>query len=138
MNLMSIKRFKNELAIFLLLLFVGFAFFYKVSAQSSVSIEKKEILSSVNEISKVAELKIFWDSKKIKKEANKFKTIVSADKVKRFEKRSGKLVASYKNLSVKELNTISKKLLTTHFRISKLNIQESNKDKFNMEFTCKW
>lgn len=138
MNLMSIKRFKNELIIFLLLLFVGFSLFYKSSAQKSISLEKQEIESSIDEISKVAELKTFWDSKKAKKDADKFKKIVSKEKIKRFERRSGKLVASYKNLSVRELNKISKKLLVTHFRISKLKIQESGKDRFNMEFTCKW
>ena len=138
MNLLTIKRFQNELIISLLLVFVGFSFFYKLSAQNSVSSQKIEITNSVAEISKTAELKSFWDKKKVKKEAIKFKNIVSKDKVKRFEKRSGKVVASYENLSVKELNKISKKLLSTHFRITKLNITESSKDRFKMEFTCKW
>ena len=138
MSLMTIKRFQNELIIFLLLLFVGFSFFYKLSAQKSIALEKIEIKKSIAEISTVADLKTFWDKKKAKKEAIKFKTIVAKEKVKRFEKRSEKIVASYHNLSVKELNTISRKLLSTHFRISKLNIQESGKDRFNMEFTCKW
>jgi hypothetical protein len=138
MSLMSLKRFQNELIIFLLLLFVGFSFFYKFSAEKSVASKKIEIQESVSEISKVAELKIFWDKKKVKKEITKFKTMVSKAKVKRFEKRSGKLVAIYKNLSLKELNKISKKLVETHFKISKLNIQESGKDRYDMEFTCKW
>jgi hypothetical protein len=138
MSLMSLKRFQNELIIFLLLLFVGFSFFYKFSAEKSVASKKIEIQESVREISKVAELKIFWDKKKVKKEITKFKTMVSKAKVKRFEKRSGKLVAIYKNLSLKELNKISKKLVATHFKISKLNIQESGKDRYDMEFTCKW
>ena len=138
MNLISIKRFKNELIILFLLFFVGFSFFYKLSAQKSVALEKEKIEKSIGEISKVAELKTFWNSKKAKKDADKFKTVVAKNKVKRFEKRSGKLVASYQDISVKELNKISKKLLITHFRITKLNIQESSKDRFNMEFTCKW
>ena len=138
MSLMTLKRFKNELVILMALLFVGFAFFYKISAEKSVAIEKKEITDSVSEISKVAELKSFWNPKKVKKEALNFKTIVAKEKVKRFEKRSTKIVAIYQNLSVKELNTISKKLLSTHFQITKLSIQESSKDRFNMEFTCKW
>ena len=138
MNLISIKRFKNELIILLLLLLVGFSFFYKFSAQKSVALEKEKIEKSIREISKVVELKTFWNSKKAKKDADKFKTVVAKSKVKRFEKRSAKLVASYQDLSVKELNKISKKLLITHFRITKLNIQESSKDRFNMEFTCKW
>ena len=138
MSLMGLKRFKNELVILMALLFVGFAFFYKVSAEKSVAIKKKEITASVSEISKVIELKSFWSSKKVKKEAAKFKTIVAKEKVKRFENRSTKIVAIYQNLSVKELNKISKKLLSTHFQIIKLNIEESSRDRFNMEFTCKW
>jgi hypothetical protein len=138
MNLLTLKRFKNELIIFMALLFVAFSLFYKFSAQERVALEKKEMEASIVEISKVSELKSFWNSKKIKKEANKFKTIVAKNKVKRFEKRSRKLVAIYKDLSVKELNTISKKLLITHFEITKLDISQSGKDRFNMEFTCKW
>ncbi|MCK5854819.1 MAG: hypothetical protein KAG56_06320 [Sulfurovaceae bacterium] len=135
---MSLKRFKNELVILTALLFVGYAFFYKISAEKSVLIAKQEISSSLSEISKVAELKSFWNPKKIKKEADKFKDIVAQEKVKRFEKRSQKVTAIYQNLSVKELNKISKKLLNTHFKISKLKIEEIGKDRFNMEFTCKW
>ncbi len=138
MNLIALKRFKNELIILMALLFVGFAFFYKISAKKSIAVEKQEMMASMSEISKLVELKSFWNSKKVKKEVAKFKTIVGKDKVKRFETRSTKVVAIYQNLSVKELNTISKKLLSTHFRITKLNIEESTKDRFNMEFTCKW
>ena len=138
MNLIALKRFKNELIILMALLFLGFAFFYKVSAKKSIVVEKQELKASVDEISKLVELKSFWNSKKIKKEVAKFKTIVGKDKVKRFENRSTKMVAIYHNLSVKELNKITKKLLNTHFKITKLKIQESGEDRFNMEFTCKW
>lgn len=138
MSLISIKRFQNELIIFLLLLFVGFSFFYKFSAQKSFTSQKIKIQESVSEINKVVELKTFWDKKKVKKEIIKFKTMVSKDKVKKFEKRSGKLAVTYQNLSVKELNRIGKKLVATHFKISKLNIQESGKNRYSMEFTCKW
>ena len=138
MSLMGIKRFQNELIIFLLLLFVGFSFFYKSSAEKSVASKKIEIQESVSEINRVVELKTFWDKKKVKKEITKFKTMVSKEKVKKFEKRSGKLAVTYQNLSVKELNKIGKKLVATHFKISKLNIQESGKDRYSMEFTCKW
>ncbi len=138
MSLIGLKRFQNELIIFLLLIFVGFSFFYKYSAQKSVASKKIEIQESINEINKVVELKTFWDKKKVKKEIIKFKTMVSKAKVKKFEKRSGKLAIIYQNLSVKELNKIAKKLVATHFKISKLNIQESGKNMYSMEFTCKW
>ena len=138
MNLIALKRFKNEFVILLALLFVGFAFFYKFSAQKSIAVEKQEMTASLNEISKLVDLKSFWSAKKVKKEVVKFKTIVGKEKVKRFENRSPKMVAIYHNLSVKELNKITKKLLNTHFKITKLNIQESGQDRFNMEFTCKW
>ena len=57
MNLMVIKRFRNELIILVATLFALFAFFYKLSAKNFIEEQKSQIVSSISEISRVNELK---------------------------------------------------------------------------------
>jgi len=138
MNLMVLKRFRNELIILVAILFALFAFFYKLSAKNFVEEQKSEILSSISEISRVNELKKLWKSKSISKKADTFKTIVAKVKVKSFKKRSGKVVVSYKNLNTKELNSVTKNIMNNPFRIVKLKISELSKGSYSMELICKW
>jgi hypothetical protein len=135
---MTLKRFKNELIILLSLVFVLFAFGYKQQSKTYLNHEKETLTKNIVEIGTVGELKKLWGDKKIGKKLNFFKTIVAKDKVKSFEKRSRKMTASYQNLTVKELNTITKKLFKTPVQITKLSIQESGKEQYTMEFKCKW
>ncbi|HHH19460.1 MAG TPA: hypothetical protein ENK86_02945 [Campylobacterales bacterium] len=138
MSLMLLKRFRNELFVLLALLFALFAFGYKLSAQSDAETQKQALEKEINEIAQVAELKKLWGNNTISKETDRFKTIVNQEKIKSFEKRSKKIVASYENLSVKELNSITKQLFKTPVQINQLSITESGKEKYTMEFTCKW
>ena len=135
---MTLKRFKNELILLIALFFVFFAYAYKHSAKSYVNNEKQNIQKSIEEISKVSALKKLWGDKKIGKKLNRFKTIVSKEKLKSFEKRSRKMSATYQNLTVKELNTISKNLFKTPIKIIKLSITKTGKERYRMEFKCKW
>jgi hypothetical protein len=66
------------------------------------------------------------------------KTIVDAGKVKLFQQKSKKLVASYEKLNQNELNTITNKLLNTPLQIEKLLIKKIGEDQFTLELTCKW
>ncbi len=138
MNLMTIKRFKNELIILIALIFTLFAFGYKLSAKGYVQEEQTDIQKSIMDVSKVAELKKLWGNKNIANMVDTFKTIVNETKIKSFEKRSKKVVAKYQDLSVKELNKITNQLLKTPLQITSLEIKESSKEKFTMELTCKW
>jgi hypothetical protein len=138
MNLMVLKRFRNELIILVAILFALFAFFYKLSAKNFVEEQKSEILSSISEISRVNELKKLWKSKSISKKADTFKTIVAKIKVKSFKKRSGKVIVSYKNLNTKELNAVTKNIMNNPFRIVKLKISKLSKGSYSMELICKW
>ena len=138
MNLMTLKRFKNELIILLASLFVLLSFGYKLSAKEHVAKEIIEIENSMTQIGKVSGLKQLWGDKGITKEAEKFKTVVAKSKIKSFEKRSKKMVAKYENLNVKELNSVMNRLLNTPFQISKLMVREQAKEQYRMEFTCKW
>ena len=138
MNLMVIKRFRNELIILVATLFALFAFFYKLSAKNFIEEQKSQIVSSISEISRVNELKKVWKSKSISKKADTFKTIVGRNKLKSFIKYSGKVMVSYKNLNFKELNRVIKNMMNNPFRVVKLKISELSKGSYSMELICKW
>jgi len=139
MNIMLLKRFRNELIIIAALLFMLTALGYKFSIQSSIQDKQQKLEKEIQAIEEVLELKKLWGNPKaISKEADRFKTIVEEKKIKTFEKRSKKMIASYENLSVKELNSITRQLFKTPLQIIKLNIKESRKERYTMEFVCKW
>jgi len=138
MNLMILKRFRNELIIVLAVVFAISALFYKLSAEKFVEEKKSEIVSSISEISKVNGLKKIWKSKGISKKANRFKTIVAKSKLKSFKKHSEKVIVSYKNLNTRELNSITKYIMNNPFVIVKLKIDKVAKNSYSMELICKW
>lgn len=138
MNLMMIKRFRNELMVLAAALFMLLALGYKLSAKGYVADQQQEIQTTMEEISQVVDLKAVWSDKNIDKTTDQFKTIVVQNKIQSFEKRSKKMVAKYSDLDVKDLNNIAKQLFKTPVQITQLQIQESGKEKFTMELTCIW
>ncbi len=138
MNLMILKRFKNELIVFIASIFVIYAIFYKSSADSFVKNKKTDIESSISEISRVVELKKVWKSKSILKKINLFKTIVSKNKLESFKKRGQKVIVKYKGLNIKELNSVIKHIMNNPFQIVKLKIDKQGKEKYRVELICKW
>ena len=135
---MTLQRYKNELILLIALLFALFAFFYKLSASSYVQENKTSIQQQVSEISSIESYKNQWDGKGMANKVKVLKTLVDASKVKTFNKKSKKLIASYINLSGNELNKINNKLINMPIQITALNITESSKNTFTLEFTCKW
>jgi hypothetical protein len=138
MNLMTIRRYKNEIILMLTLLFAGWAFYYKYSAMEYVQKNRALISNQIEEITAIERYKKQWANKGMAKRVKLFKTIVSSSKVKRFSKKSSKLSVLYVNLTSRELNKITNKLLNMPIQIVKLQIKESSKNRFTMEFTCKW
>ena len=138
MNLMILKRFRNELIILIATVFALSAFFYKISAKNFVEDKTTEIQNSISEISRVSELKKLWVNKQTVKDAKLLKTIVAKTKIKSFKKTSEKVMVNYNNLNTKELNMIIKKIMNKPFQISKLRIFESGKEEYGMELICKW
>jgi ABC-type histidine transport system ATPase subunit len=138
MNLMILKRFRNELIISVAVIFALSAFFYKLSSKQFVESKKDEIVSSIDEINRVNELKKLWKNRAISKKANMFKNIVPKEKIKLFKKSSTKIVVSYQNLNIKELNRVIKNIMNNPFVIVKLKIDEPTKESYTMELTCKW
>ena len=138
MNMMTLQRYRNEIILFITALFAIFAFYYKLSANNYVNENKALIQKQISEIVEIESYKKQWKSKGIANKIKIFKTIVSASNVKLFSKKSSKVTVSYINLDTNELNKISNKLLNMPVQIIKLQIKESSKNKFTMEFTCKW
>ncbi len=138
MNLMILKRFKNELIVFIASIFVIYAIFYKSSADSFVKNKKTDIESSISEISRVVELKKVWKSKTVLKKINLFKTIVSKNKLESFKKRGQKVIIKYKGLNIKELNSVVKHIMNNPFQIVKLKIDKQGKEKYRVGLICKW
>jgi hypothetical protein len=111
---------------------------YKLSANTYVSENKSKIDKQISEIIAIEKYKKQWASKGMANKVKVFKSLVSSSKVKRYSKKSSKVVLSYINLTARELNKITNKLLNMPIQIITLQIKEVSKNKFTMEFTCKW
>jgi hypothetical protein len=138
MNIMTLQRYKNELILVIALLFALFTFIYKISAHSYIEENKANIQKQISEISAISAYQEQWSGKGMENQTKVFKTIVDASKVKLFQQKSKKLVASYEKLNQNELNTITNKLLNTPLQIEKLLIKKIGEDQFTLELTCKW
>lgn len=135
---MTLQRYKNEIILLIALLFALFAFFYKTSANSYVKENKANIEKQISEILKISNYQQQWDGKGISNKVKLLQSTVNASKVKSFQKKSKKLVASYSNLTGKELNQLNNKLLSMPIQIIYLQITEEAKNQYTMELTCKW
>jgi len=58
-----LKRFANELTIFLVTIFALYALYYKVSISNIFIHKQKEIENSIYEIERVVKLQEFWNNK---------------------------------------------------------------------------
>ena len=135
---MTLQRYRNEIILLIALLFALFAFMFRLSANTYVQENKLSIQQQVSEITKISNYQKQWDGKKVPNKIKILKTIVNKSKVKSFQKKSKKLIASYVNLTANELNKINNKLLNIPVQIVNLQIDEKSKNQFTMELTCKW
>jgi len=138
MNLMTIQQYKNEIILFISILFALFGFIYKSSANSYVIENKAKIQQQISEINKISSLKDQWAGKNIANKVKVLKNVVASNKINSFNKKSKKLVAKYSNLTAAELNKLSNKLINIPVQIVKLNINQIARNQYTMEFTCKW
>jgi len=138
MNLMTLQRYKNELILFGTILFALFSFLYRLSADTYVHENKTQMQKEISEVNSIVALKKQWGGKGLANRVKILKTLVSISKVKSFHKKSKKLVASYNGLTAKELNKLNNKLINIPVQIIQLNINQTAKNQYTMEFTCKW
>ncbi len=138
MNLMTLQRYKNELILLLMFLFLLATFVYKLSAVTYVKENQVKINKQIKEIQTIVNLKKQWGGKDISKKIRVLKTIVPPSKVASFKKKSKKLSVIYNNLTSSELNKITNKLINIAVQINHLKITKSSKNSYRMECTCKW
>ncbi len=138
MNLMILKRFRNELIILGATLFAILTFSYKHSIDRDIENRRENITTSINQINRVLELKKIWKSKSILKKVKILRTIVSKSKIGSFKKRGQKVIVKYRGVNIKELNSIIKIVMNNPFQIVKLDIKEAGRESYNMELICKW
>jgi len=135
---MTLQRYRNELILTVALLFAIFAFFYKLSSTTYVNENRNEIQEQISEINSIRTLKEQWGGKQMANKVKALKRVVPSSKVASFNKKSKKLVANYRNLTGDELSKITNKLINLPVQIVLLKINESAKNQYTMEFTCKW
>ena len=138
MNLMSLQRYKNELILLLMFLFLLATFIYKLSAVTYVKENQVKINKDIEEIHTIVNLKKQWGGKGISKKIKSLKRSVSSSKVKSFKKKSKKLSVIYNNLTASELNKIINKIINIAVQINHLKITKNSKNNYRMECTCKW
>jgi len=138
MNIMTLQRYKNEIILLLTILFALFAFIYKLSANSYVQENQTMIQKQVAEINTISNLKGQWGGKNMTNRVKTLKTLVTASKVKSFNKKAKKLIATYRNLTANDLNKVTNKLINMPVQIVTLNINKNGKNQYSMELTCKW
>ena len=138
MNMMTLQRYKNELIILMAFIFLLFAFMYKLSASKDMHDTHANNQEEIVQISTITALKGQWGGKQLANKVKVLQTIIPTSKVVSFRKKSKKLVASYRNLTGKELSKITNKLINIPVQITALKINRSAKNQYTMEFTCKW
>jgi len=133
---MSWKRYQNELIVLLSFILMLMGYWYKhaeVSAQNKAMFESKVVLEEIKE---VIALKKIWSDKKTSQKLNILKTLIPEEKV-RWSKKNKKVIASYKGLNDKELNTLVTKILNLPIAIKILKIKNVV-SVYDLEFKCQW
>ena len=132
------KRYQNEMFIVISLLLMGMALLYKNSIADRLDIVNNEVEASIAQIGEIAALKKQWNNKNVGKKIESIKRGIAADKVKSFEIKNRKLLASFRNLSATEMNNIILRLENIAVQISTLNTIRKSENSYNMEIVCKW
>jgi len=138
MNMMTLQRYKNELIILITFIFLILALMYKFSATTEVQNNRAKIQQEISEISTITALKGQWSGKQLANQVKVLQTVVPSSKVASFRKKSKKLVASYQNLTGKELSKLTNKLINIPVQITTLKINQSARNQYTMECTCRW
>ena len=99
------KRYQNELVVFLTFLLMFTAFLYKNGQRSSQVKEVANTKQALNDFREIVVLRKIWAGKKTSNKVEKLKALIPASKV-TWSKKSKKVTAVYKGLSSNELNKV--------------------------------
>jgi len=130
------RKYQNEFIVLVALALMIAAFVYKQMQVNAKVVDAAKMEQSLMETKQTVSLLKVWKDKKVRKKIVKLKEIVAPSKVK-WRKKTSKLTASYKALSVSELNRLISKLLSMAVQIQKLEIDKVGSS-YNVELKCKW
>jgi hypothetical protein len=131
-----LKKYQNELLVLLALLLMLGAYVYKNNQTTAGADQAVSMKASIGEIKEITGLKRVWVDKKISKKVDQLEKLLDASKVK-WSKKGKKLTANYSNLTPKELNQLTTKILNLAVQIDLLKI-EKKQTAYDVEFKCKW
>ena len=133
---MNLKRYQNELVVFLAFFLMLGALLYKNGQISSQEENRSSRKQEISDFKEIIALKKIWADKKTSKKVEKLKTLIPASKV-TWSKKSKKVTAVYKGLTSKELNKLISKILNLAIVIRQLDIKKTGST-YDVEFKCKW
>ncbi|MDD2451645.1 MAG: hypothetical protein PHU67_06995 [Sulfurovum sp.] len=133
---MNFRRYQHELIAGIALLVMLGALLFKQGEISGKEERIKRLQSSVSELKEVVALKEIWGDKNLEKRVRELESVVPASKVK-WNQKSKKVTASYRELTINELNTLMKKVLNLGVEIQLLDIKKEGA-LYYVELRCKW
>ncbi|KIM10907.1 MAG: hypothetical protein KU38_06890 [Sulfurovum sp. FS08-3] len=134
---MNIKRYKLEIIVASAMLFMLLGFGYKMVSHSSLKESKVELSQAQIEVSRIIALQELWGDKALSKKLNALESTVAKEKIESFGIKSQKLTATFKSLSIDELNRLSNKIATLAVVIDKFLLTKEDKT-YRLELVCKW
>lgn len=133
---MNFRRYQNELIAGIALLLMLGALLFKQGQISGEEDRINTLQSAVSEMKEVLALKEIWGDKELSKKVKELQAAVPSSKAK-WNQKNKKVTASYQGLTIKELNTLMKKILNMGVEIQLLDIKKE-RALYNVELRCKW
>lgn len=134
---MNYKRYKIEIILASSLLFMLMAYGYKVTLQNSLNSSKVEISQAKMQVNQIIALQELWGDKALNNKVKSLENMLPKEKIENFAIKSKKLHATYKALSIDELNRLTNKVVALAFVIEKFHLTKEEQT-YRLELICKW
>ena len=129
-------RYKNELILLASIIFVLSSYIFKYksfeSSQTLLHTSQKDMV----QLQEVMSLQNIWSPKKVSKQLEGLKHIVSPNQI-QWIKRGKKLSVKFKDIDSNQLNKILNKILNIAIQIENISIIKKQ-NKYTMELKCKY
>ena len=127
------------------LLFLGLAvgaalaaFFFKTVQNKRMEQHRKNTEIALSQIQETIALEKLWRNNNQKKALMAIKSILPADKIKRFHLERTKASIELSKLSGKELNHLLSRLSSLPLRFKSLSIERHKSEVYTLECLCTW
>jgi hypothetical protein len=135
---MAMNRYtlRQGFLLFSLLLLIG-GWIYRANQEKALQSRQLERQKILDEIQTIQRLKKLWGTKGLSSRIDRIKNGLPATKVKRFEKKRGRLRIHVADLEGRRLNQLLRELGNLPLRFDTLTIHRQGR-LYEMECTCKW